>query len=71
MKQKSLVRQAISLSEQYQDPYIEAYSYRSLGQVYLDQNNHPDAKIALQQAIDLFAQLALSHEVEVTKIMMP
>ena len=55
---------AIRLAEQNEDDYLTAYAWRAIATLYRQQGKAQAAAEAQQNAIDLFRQMGLEHEVK-------
>lgn len=63
-------QKSLALAEQNQDTYICAYSWRTLGQVYMKNRRFTEAEVALTKALALFEELSLADQVEKTARLM-
>jgi two-component system, cell cycle response regulator len=62
-KAVQIIQQAVEAAKENSDKYLEAYAWRSLAAVYIDERQVHSAQIAISKAMDLFADMNLSHEV--------
>lgn len=60
---------AIKLAQSNEDPYIEAYAWRSWGEMHLKwpESDVQQAEDALEKSIDIFEKMNLPYEVEKTR----
>jgi len=63
------IQQSIDLAIENQDPFLEAYGWRALGQVYQSQQDEIEAKASFDKAIALFEEMGLENEIEKTQAM--
>jgi tetratricopeptide (TPR) repeat protein len=63
-------QQAITISANTEDSYIEAYAWRGLGEAYLQTGENDLGQSALAKAIALFRQLNLPTEIDTTQQVM-
>lgn len=64
---ESAFSRGISLAQQIGDKFIEAYLYRVCGKMLLESKDVEKAKARFTEAIKLFSELNLKHEIENTK----
>ncbi len=67
---KLYAQKSLTLAEQNQDTYMYAYSWRTIGQVYLRENCPSDAMIAFHKSLAIFEDLGLTVEIEKTNRLM-
>ncbi len=60
-------QQGIQLAQQIGDQFIEAYLHRICGQTLLDCGQIENARVRIQNALELFTALGLKHEVDKTE----
>ena len=60
---KACFREGIQLAQQNEDPFIEAYLHRVLGQLYLSMDESTAGSAELETARGLFTQMGLAGEV--------
>ena len=58
------IRMSIELATEYEDTHIAGYGWRALGKVLLADGDLPAAHDAFNQAIALFTEMNLTHELE-------
>lgn len=64
------LEQALKVAERNQDTYLEAYVWRSIGQVENESQQPAAAKDAFQKAIELFTEMGIEAEVSKTAALM-
>jgi tetratricopeptide (TPR) repeat protein len=67
---KLYAHKSLALAAQNQDTYMAAYSWRTLGQVYLVENRPAEARTAFHQSLALFEDLGLTVEIDKTNRLM-
>jgi len=66
-KAQQNIQQSIRLAVENQDPFLEAYGWRALGQVQQSQYNIVEARELFGKAMFLFQEMGLENEVEKTR----
>jgi len=61
------IRESIKLAQKNEDPFLEAYGWRALGQVYLAKDDTAQADHCFARAIELFGDIGSENEIEKTK----
>ena len=64
------LEQCQQMARQNNDPYLEAYAWRALGETLATQANHQAARTAYEQALTLFEEMGNSPEVTKTQALL-
>lgn len=63
------IQKSIKIAIENQDPFLEAYGWRAMGQVQQAQQGKIEAKADFDKAIALFEEMGLENEIEKTLAM--